>query len=514
MCIMPVKYALPIRIREKNPPRQLSFTLFSRLLKLVRTLSFQRINCTFLCFIFLLLPFPNYSDSVLLKNGKEIQNVKTTIDKTSVRIKYESGKLDVLNKSEIKSLKILVVNWKTPKPILKEDGLRTDNSQTKNDSISETNTDSDADTNKDGDSSEDELEKIRVAEASEKGDEFIPRPEEEIISPWGNFARGLIPGYSGLYRTQDTKTAITFSTLEIAVLMYALDLHTATKQRVGYGSSYPGGFFLYGVDANNNPANAQYPAQAFFLFSYVTESRFYGYEGGLTGKDYVSPNIYQAARRDLTEQRSASLIGLAFLLGADAISSYFAADSWNEGTFSGSTSQEYVKSTKPSSRLIRSAFLPGWGQVYGGDKAKGYGWMVGGILLFSNAIRSETQVIEARGNYQRNDVSQNLNFVLPFFSDNGTLSSGEKLQRNLFLSYLASEPKFDALETAVKERNQAWSMYGAFLLLNGIDSYFFSGASGSGSLSILPRFEYMSVLGVGSQSKWESVLSIDMSYRY
>jgi hypothetical protein len=479
--------------------------------RLVIFLFSNNLTALFLCLLSLFLSSPSYADGVFLKNGREIPNVKTTIDKTSVRIKYESGKTEILSKSEIKSLKISIVNWKPSKPTppkvedtSTDQQTKADESKSKEDTLVPNPIETD----------EEEQERMRVAEASEKGEEFIPRADEDIINPWGNFARGLIPGYSGLYKTEDTKTAITFSTLEIAALLYALDLQTATKQRTGYDSLYPGGFLVFGAQAANNPGSSIYPVESFLLYSVVVESRFYGYQGGLTGNDYVSPNTFQAANRDLMEQRSAALAGLGLLLGADAISSYFAADSWNEGSFGGSTSKDFVKSTKPSSRLFRSTFLPGWGQVYGGDKGKGYSWMVGGILLFANAIRSETHVLEARDNYQRNKDSQSLNFVVPFLPDNGALSSGEKLQRNLLFSYLASEPKFDALESAVRQRNQAWSMYGAFLLMNCIDSYFFSGINGSGSLSILPRFEYQPVLGVGTQAKWESLLSIDVSYRY
>lgn len=94
-----------------------------------------------------------HSDTISLKNGKILNNVKSIIEKSSVKVKYENGKIENIPKSDIKSLKVLSV----------------------------------------------------------KGSEFTPRPEEDEINPWGNFGLGLIPGYSGLYRTEDTKTAISFS---------------------------------------------------------------------------------------------------------------------------------------------------------------------------------------------------------------------------------------------------------------------------------------------------------------
>ena len=139
------------------------------------------ITLLFLIFPFLAKNSTIYADRVLLKNGKTIENVKSNIEKTSVRLKYENGKTENLSKSEIKSLKVIAVQWKQAVPVIGTTGPTAEEL-----------------------AKEAEEEKARVAVAAERGDEFTPRAEEDMISPWGNFGRGLIPGYSGHYKTENT----------------------------------------------------------------------------------------------------------------------------------------------------------------------------------------------------------------------------------------------------------------------------------------------------------------------
>ncbi len=254
------------------------------------------------------------ADRVSLKNGKVIENVKTTIEKSAVKLKYENGKVESLSKSEVKSLKIAAVQWKPIAPATPGTAGPTAEQLAK----------------------EAEEEKARVAEASERGDEFTPRADEELVSPWGNFALGLIPGYSGLYRTQNTGRAITFSVLETMALFYAADVTTAKRAGDGFGQFQGGGLIFLGIQTQSgaisgNPSVAPLVIGAGFYFGNAT----YGYEGGLSGTSYARLQNTTNAERSIAAQRQAAYGVLGFILLVDAVSSYFAADSWNEGTYGG-----------------------------------------------------------------------------------------------------------------------------------------------------------------------------------
>ncbi|MCG9876051.1 MAG: DUF5683 domain-containing protein [Leptospiraceae bacterium] len=412
-----------------------------------------------------------HSDTISLKNGKVINNVKSTIEKSSVKVKYESGKIENILKSDIKSLRVLAVQWKPVAPT---------KPGTQGPSVEEL-------------SKEAEEEAERVAEASAKGSEFTPRPEEDEINPWGNFGLGLIPGYSGLYRTEETKTAITFTVLETIALLYAYDLYSAKKVNFGYSGLESGGAVVAGSLIPSNQGATGTVVTAFGIYNAET---YVGFEGGLSGRNLVSPAQPSSSEKSLATQRNTAYGILGFLLLTDGIMSYFSADSWNEGTFAGESSPDFVRPTTAWSRTLRSTFLPGWGQIYGGDKWKGYSWMVGGIALLGNVGVKEAAVTGARTAYQKNP------------SIGGLLATATP-NTNVFLAYSFSEPAYAKLRSAVQQRNLAWSLYGAFWAINLVDAYFFSGKEASEQkVTILPKFDYQPVAQVGNAITWEQYLEI------
>ncbi len=452
-----------------------------------------KIPSNFFCVFLIIFSVSQLSaDRVSLKSGKVIENVKTSIEKTAVKIKYENGKLEALAKSDIKSLKITAVEWKTKTPTTPGTTGPTAEQI----------------------ALEAEEEKARVAIASERGDEFTPRAEEEMVSPWGNFALGLIPGYSGLYRTQSTWGAATFTVLESLTFLYAMDLQTAKKIESGYDRFGTGGLVYIGSNLLTVPSQAS-TGNAVIGFGLYSTTDTYGFEGGITGTEYVGVAPSTASKRSYEKQKQTAFGILGILLFTDAIASYFSADSWNEGTYAGDTSDNFVRPTKPSARLLRSAFLPGWGQVYGGNKVKGYSWMAGGLLLLANVVGSEIAVSDAKKDYvgdrQAGFSSLITSYTIPNYY---SLPAETRQLQTLFLNSLLIDPDYQKLETAVNNRNQAWTMYGVFWLLNLADSYFFSGKNESSAITITPGFNYSPVMALGNQAKWESVLSLNISYNY
>jgi hypothetical protein len=441
------------------------------------------LNITICLFVFHYF-HPIFSDDITLKSGKTISNVKTKIKTDSIEIRSEDGKVVNYSKKEVKSLKVRAVVWKPPKIQKSQEEILI----------------------------EQESEKERVAEASVKGDEFIPRDPDDEINPWGNFALGLIPGYSGMYRTEETWTAATFSVLETFALVYAYDVWQAKPTSYGYDKLETGGLIFASTLAPPNSSGNLISAIGIY-----TEISSVGYQGALSGYNIVTPGPPVTSQKKYGTQKNSSAGILGAILLIDGVMSYFAADSWNEGTYGGDKSEDFVRPTTPWSRTMRSAFLPGWGQVYGGDKLKGYSWMVGGIALLGNIGRTEAAVSSARKEYQSGDGI----FVGPVF---GTFTAGgpsssqqDRVNANILGSYLVAQPAYEKLELTVKDRNNAWSIYGVYWLVNLVDAYFFSGKSlenKEGKLTFLPGFQYQPVAWEGNQLRWESLMEFQIIYTY
>ncbi|WCL49626.1 DUF5683 domain-containing protein [Leptospira sp. GIMC2001] len=442
---------------------------------------------TYLILVFFYFYNPILADDIFLKSGKTLTNVKTKITTDAIEVRSEDGKVIKFSKKEVKSLKVRSVVWKPPKI-----------QKTEEEKILEQ-----------------QEEESRVAEASIKGDEFIPRDPDDEINPWSNFALGLIPGYSGMYRTNDTWTAISFSVLETFALFYTYDVWQAKQTTLGFGDPTTGGLILAGSLIPAAPGGSN---SYISVFGFYTESASTGYSGALSGFDYVKPGQPATTSQRYSTMKSTSIGILGMILFVDGVMSFFAADSWNEGTYGGEKSEDFIRPTTPMSRTLRSAFLPGWGQVYGGDKWKGYSWMVGGIALIGNVGRAEAAVSAAKREY-RDSPGALGGIIGPVFLPNRGINSTqpERLSSYFLLSYLLSEPSYQKLESAVADRNNAWTFYGAYWLINLVDAYFFSGQNlenKSGKVSFFPSFQYQPVISGGNQVRWESLLEMTVVYHY
>ncbi len=133
----------------------------------------------FTMIIYITVSFSISADDMIKKTGELVSNIKATVLRGGVSVEYEDGKILQFTKKVIKSIKFKPVLWK---PKVVEKGKSPEELAAEK-------------------LKEEEAEKSRLAEATKNGDEWKARPEEEQINPWGNFALGLIPGYSGLYRT-------------------------------------------------------------------------------------------------------------------------------------------------------------------------------------------------------------------------------------------------------------------------------------------------------------------------
>ncbi|MCZ8154680.1 MAG: DUF5683 domain-containing protein [Leptospira sp.] len=436
-----------------------------------------------------------FADRILLKNGKTIENVKSTIEKTSVKVKFENGKAESISKSEIKSIKVLAVQWKPVAPATPGTAGPTAEQL----------------------ALEAEEEKARVAIASERGDEFTPRAEEELVSPWGNFALGLIPGYSGLYRTQSTGRAIAFSVFETIALANFVDVMSAKKTAHQIDAT---DFVLVSLLNSGNTSSASSTAIAAPILLFANITNAYGYEGGVSGRTIAEQAGNNKAKAVLANQQATAAGILGFLLITDAISSYFSAESWNEGTYGGEKSDpNFVRPTKPSSRLLRSAFLPGWGQVYSGDTIKGYTWMASGLGLLGYVVSTEQGVQGAYTKYKRDGNFGSV--ALPIFSGTlgfttSTTSATDNLLTRVVLVETYQSESRTGFEAAVDKRNQAWSLYGVFWALNMLDAYFFSGKNFNqeGAIRILPDYSIQPVAIAGNQIQNEQKLNVTMTYTY
>ncbi|HNI99977.1 MAG TPA: DUF5683 domain-containing protein, partial [Leptospiraceae bacterium] len=264
----------------------------------------------FLTFFSSLLP-----DTVSFKSGKIDENVKARMQKRTILIQYEDGRSAEVSKKEIKQVKFSSVVWNTKIP----ENLDMDEKKKFMEKL-------------------EAEEEARLANETQEGSEWIERPENEQISPWANAGLGLIPGYSGMYRTGNNVSGINFSMAEVGLLSVIAYSRLANK-------------------AKHN----------------------------IVGEEINKSNLQNL--RNAANIAGAALIGI---LSLDAYLSYDNAVQWNTGTYIG---EKYpIKPSSPLSRLWRSAIFPGWGQIYAKENAKGSLFLGSSILLISTQIYMQNNV--------------------------------------------------------------------------------------------------------------------------
>ncbi|TGL33984.1 hypothetical protein EHQ52_05500 [Leptospira koniambonensis] len=330
------------------------------------------------------------ADTVYLKSEEKIENVKAKIGPEYLELSLENGKSVSLPKGAWKLLKIQPVLWtkKVPNAL------------------------------------EELQERNRVEQLSEKGNIFTPRAEEDKISPTSNFFLGLIPGYSGLYRTENYWGAGTFTVLELAALANLVSL----SSREGLH----GGAFQGNTSATGSSQNAQ-------------------------------DTIFGEA-----------ILGL--LLLTDGVASSIMASSWNEGTYSGEPIRFSPKKTDWYSRAFRSLLFPGWGQIYAEESYKGITFLTLGVSLLAAGIYQDDQIRTERRDYQSDKSRVESRYLSGTLFANSYPYIPFRLDEPQFLyNIMKADHSKESLDDAKVERGRIWGALAAIWTVSLLDAIFFSG---------------------------------------
>lgn len=319
---------------------------------------------------------PLIADTVLLKNGRTISNVRVKIRSGGVFVRYPDGKSESFPIRQLNRVQMGAVlpAAKRPRPT---PGPQAPATQQEAESPSK---------------AIDQAERDRVAEASVNGDTWQPLEESQTVQPWGNFAAGLIPVYSGLYRTGSTQGGIAFSILEAALLVNALDFATATRDNHVWNryDTLASGIFLYDFtqDGVLIPGISG-PALLYLnggLSNQVTDIR-----GGVTGRRVMRAQAadfppFSKQDKEFRRLKRQAYSMLALALVADGFVSYLSATDFNLGQWSGPRSK---RPTTPTGRALRSLILPGWGQYYSDQTLKGTIFAgTGAALVIASGLQS------------------------------------------------------------------------------------------------------------------------------
>ncbi|MCB1170282.1 MAG: hypothetical protein KDK25_08105 [Leptospiraceae bacterium] len=391
--------------------------------------------------LFLLLTAPLKADIVSFKNGRVEDNVKSRVLSSSVVMTFQNGTMETVPKAQLRSVKIRPVNWPPAELAAKPAEAQ-------------------------------QAEEIRVAEASEKGDTWEPRPDDEKIDPWTSAGYGLIPGYSGYFRTGQDWKGYSFATLEALLVLNALDFSTASKD---YELDRLAPIALiFGQPFQTTEAETlRITALSYNVY---LAKQTYSLKGGITGRTFFQVQNDPAAQKNtLRSARNQTYGALAFVLLLDGALSYLAADEWNQGVWTGPPGEQPVGAMD---RGIRSLIFPGWGQMYAGQDSKGLAYMITGGALLLYAIASEQQLITAQRDYEAaSDTASKFNTLD---------ATGTVVNQNTLLGLKAAlvYPARLEVEKRTSQRRQAVTIAASFWAFNVLDAIFLSGPSRN--ISIAP----------------------------
>ncbi len=163
------------------------------------------------------MALPIYSDTVHFKSGKEYQNVRVRVLKERLNIQHKDGRQEFFSKQEVHRVRFEAVVWPVlvPPPVKGKEAVKPQ----------------DSDKKEEVKSADQISEEERLAEETKEGNEWVERPEEDKINPWGNGALGLIPGYSGLYRTKNYWTGAMFTLLEFGFIGYGTSIASTNSKK-------------------------------------------------------------------------------------------------------------------------------------------------------------------------------------------------------------------------------------------------------------------------------------------
>lgn len=149
-----------------------------------------------------------------------------------------------------------------------------------------------------------------------------------------NALLGLIPGYSGLYRTGSYLGGGLFTVLETAALVNFMDVYNAKKAPTSY-MQYLGSSDYLAVNMNFAYiySGLASPAQSFFSSSamvyFLQGTKVHNYSGSVTRRGILR----FGTENSFYIEKNYAAAALGLLLAADAGISYLSAVSWNEGSY-------------------------------------------------------------------------------------------------------------------------------------------------------------------------------------
>ncbi|TGL60698.1 hypothetical protein [Leptospira sarikeiensis] len=324
-----------------------------------------------------------------MKSDEKIENVKAKMGPQYLELSLENGKTVSLLNGTWKLLKIQPVQWNKKIP----------------------------------NAAEEIQERDRVQQLSEKGNIYTPRPEEDKISPVSNFFLGLIPGYSGLYRTKNYWGAGTFTVLELAA---TANLISISSRQGLHGGAFQGSSSVTAASQN-------------------TQDTIFG----------------------------EAILGL--LLLTDAVTSSIMASSWNEGTYSGEPLRFSPKKTTWYGRGFRSLLFPGWGQIYAEEPGKGYVFLTLGASLFAAGIYQDNHIRTARREYNADkDQILNSDRIVTYYNPYPVVRYEWDIPL-LSSNIIRAEGSKENLDDAKILRGNIWGALAAVWTISLLDAIFFSG---------------------------------------
>ncbi|MCB1193500.1 MAG: hypothetical protein KDK90_23875 [Leptospiraceae bacterium] len=180
-----------------------------------------------------------------------------------------------------------------------------------------------------------------------------------------------------------TPTRIAFTAIEFGLLVNSIDIIKSKKKSV---STPAGNLEAYLVTTNYFSTYNDYLSNV-QLYGYLYKYKEHQYKGGLSGRNLSQVSRIQDDGKFMTMMRNSSLALFGLVLAWDGILS---SDLWGK---------KYSTST-PTTRAIRSAIFPGWGQYHTGHDFKSIFFFSSIIGLLTAQIDAQFRLLNAQYNYK------------------------------------------------------------------------------------------------------------------
>lgn len=402
---------------------------------------------SFVLIVFMFLPASLLvADTLWLRDGTIRENVEVEFRRDDVIIRHRSGKREMVRKSDVMRLQVAEV--KVPpgeadeisalerqleemRRAGRQDDLLRDELRRAQEAGGRPR------------EAREQAEKERVRENTSRGLIWQPRPDEDQLSVGGSFALGLIPGYSGSFRSGHTFGGGLLSVLEAVALLNAIDTGSAYKD---YSDAQRSRVIVYAATR-----------------LYLTQLG-YDYRGGITHRT-IAGDAGGRTNSDKARYDNASYGFLLLLLFADGIYSAVTTSDWNDGSWEGPRS---AVPTTPVERGILSTLYPGVGQIQAGEPVKGGLWAAAGTALLAAELSSEARLRRAQNDYTESSRGSFIKALV------ATVANVAVVDMYRWIAY-ASWQRRTELRRASRERKELLNGLIAFWTLNIFDAVFWSG---------------------------------------